>query len=146
MRCVQKQAVVAGVGDIEWCIVLVLGAYCKAPRAVGTRQVTVKIWTSEAKEDNIEAKTSWVSLRSRNRAVNRGAGDERTCRHNAAGVPDDVRSRRGAANRGAGGERSYRHKTVVVPSTKGEMKSPNANMDHPMNAVESTKAMVDSTA
>ncbi|KAG2810704.1 hypothetical protein PC129_g10857 [Phytophthora cactorum] len=35
----------AGVGDIEWCIVLVLGAYCKAPS-----------WTSEAKEDNIEDK------------------------------------------------------------------------------------------
>ncbi|KAG3253393.1 hypothetical protein PI124_g2015 [Phytophthora idaei] len=30
-------------------------------------------------------------------------------------------------------------------STKGEMKSSNANMDHPMNAVESTKARMDST-
>ncbi|KAG3216129.1 hypothetical protein PC129_g13007 [Phytophthora cactorum] len=65
--------------DIEWCVVLVLGAYCKVPRAVGTRQVTVKIWTSEAKEDNIEDKTSWVSLRSRNRAANRGSGGERSC-------------------------------------------------------------------
>ncbi|KAG3095373.1 hypothetical protein PC121_g2789 [Phytophthora cactorum] len=55
--------------DIEWCVVLVLGAYCKVPRAVGTRQVTVKIWTSEAKEDNIEDKTSrrsrWTPLRQR---------------------------------------------------------------------------------
>ncbi|KAG2766019.1 hypothetical protein Pcac1_g22567 [Phytophthora cactorum] len=30
-------------------------------------------------------------------------------------------------------------------STKGEMKSSNANMNHPMNAVESTKAGMDST-
>ncbi|KAG3059863.1 hypothetical protein PI125_g24977 [Phytophthora idaei] len=79
--------------------------------------VTVKIWTSEAKEDNIEDKTPWVSLRSRNRAANRGAGGERTCRHNAAVVPDDVRSHRRAANRGAGGERSCVTMLLLLQTT-----------------------------